>query len=724
MSYSQSSAVELAPLREMLRLYCHALTERSVDLQDIKLLIEKNIGWSRDDVATSDGSLIFLPRTIDRFETFAENFSFLKVMLTQQAGHLEFGSFAFDFDRPSTQFDDLRPKLAAPLEYHDHDHGHEGHHEPAAATDLTRFFRLFPNRRLALDIFSIVESGRVEARVMGAYRGIARIYADMRRRALEMRPEMVFLPAREALLEFLVRRSLGQTDGFNIPKRDLKLAREADTMMSLIGRSSATVEDSAEATLRIYAMLATVKNEYLEADGFAPFRAAPGDEEPIRRTRRGWDDAPGLPRVIGGERDYQSVAPVDYRGEFRPELAQLLSRQRANAREERKRLTAEELADLLRAQQAPRRRDADEEGDPEDPRTERMVQNLMRELERRQPRMQSVQKPRSAQADDDGGALTASQPNTYVYDEWDVFSRQYRRRWCKLYEDKIAPGDAAFYRDTLLGYRGLSKRIQSEFEQVAPELYRKEKRLPDGAEHDLDLAIEALIDRRVGLSPSEKIFWRPCKLERDVTVAFLLDMSGSTGESIGGLAPAVPFRGGIAERAQRIIDVEKEALVLMSDALQTIGDRYGIYGFSGHGRDHVEFYVIKDIGEEFNMEVARRFGRIAPLHATRMGTAIRHTTTKLAREPSRAKFLFLISDGRPQDRGYSQESSEKAYALHDTRMALIEARRQGIHPFCLTVDKEGNDYLRTMMDDFSYEVLADVRLLPERLPQLYRKLTF
>jgi nitric oxide reductase activation protein len=29
-----------------------------------------------------------------------------------------------------------------------------------------------------------------------------------------------------------------------------------------------------------------------------------------------------------------------------------------------------------------------------------------------------------------------------------------------------------------------------------------------------------------------------------------------------------------------------------------------------------------------------------------------------------------------------------------------------------------------MMDDFSYEVLADVRLLPQRLPQLYRKLTF
>ena len=56
-------------------------------------------------------------------------------------------------------------------------------------------------------------------------------------------------------------------------------------------------------------------------------------------------------------------------------------------------------------------------------------------------------------------------------------------------------------------------------------------------------------------------------------------------------------------------------------------------------------------------------------------------------------------------------------------MAFVEARREGIHPFCLTVDKEGNDYLRAMMDDFSYEVLADVSLLPHRLPQLYRRLT-
>ena len=109
-----ATAVELASIREILRMYCHAVSEREVDLQDLKVLVEKNIGWSHADVATSDGSAIFLPALIDRFETEPENFAFLKVMLTQQAGHLEFGSFEFQFDRPSMKFVDLRPKLAAP----------------------------------------------------------------------------------------------------------------------------------------------------------------------------------------------------------------------------------------------------------------------------------------------------------------------------------------------------------------------------------------------------------------------------------------------------------------------------------------------------------------------------------------------------------------------------------------------------------------------------------
>ena len=722
MSSSDSPAVELAPIREMLRVYCHALTERSVDLQDLKQLIDKNIGWSKHDVATSDGAAIFLPATIERFAAQSDNFDFLKVMLTQQAGHIEFGSFEFEFERPAAKFTDLRPKLSAAPEYHDHDHGHEGHHESASVTELTRLFKLFPNKRLALDVFAIVESARVEARIMHEYRGMAPAYGELRRLTLALRQESIFLPAREALLEFMIRLSLGRTDGIRVPKKQIKIAREIGEMLQLISAADATVEDSAEATLRIYARLARVKNDYLAEDQFA---ILPGEQKSSSR----WEDQDDhlvLPELVGREREYLAPQGVDYRGDFRPELAQLLTKAQANSREQRKSLTPEELADLLRSQRAPKPRDSDEAGDDQDSQTSQMVQNLLKELDQRDPRMQSVTRKPSPTQDDDTGPLSATQPNTFVYDEWDERAKRYRNRWCKVYEKTLGIGDLAFYRDTLLSHAGLLQQIRREFEQVVPEIYHKEKRLPDGSDHDLDLAIEAMTDLRLGISPSEKIFWRQHKIERDVAVAFLLDMSGSTGEAIKTVtaSPRLSGSGPLAERAQRrIIDVEKEAIVLMMDALEAIGDRYGVYGFSGHGRDNVEFYVIKDLAEEFSLEIAKRFGRIGPLHATRMGPAIRHTTAKLRLQQTRSKFLFLISDGRPQDRGYSQEGAEKAHAVQDTRMALIEARREGIHPFCLTVDKEGNDYLRTMMDDFSYEVLADVSLLPRRLPQLYRRLT-
>lgn len=714
----------------MLGFYCHALTERHVELQDLKQLVDKNIGWSKSDVATSDGAAIFLPGIVERYAAQSDNFDYLKVMLTQQAGHLEFGSFGFEFERPSTLFADLRPRIKEPASYHDHDHGHEGHHEHESVTELTRFFRLFPNKRLAQDVFSIVESGRVEARVMEHYRGIAVAYGVMRARTLAVRQESVYLPAREALLEFMARLSLGRVDGIRVPKKQAALAREMRRMIGLVNGAGATVEDAAEATLRIYARLARVKNDYLQEDEFVVIDAERGGSKRSKGSSGSnrWEDQEELstlPGLNGREREYMSPQGVDYRGEFRPELAQLLTQAQANSREQRKSLTPEELADMLKNQRSPKPRDAQDDGEEQDPQTSQMVQNLLKELDRRDPRMQSVTRRPSSNNDEDGGPLSANQPNTFVYDEWDNGAHKYRERWCKVYEKNLGSGDLTFYRETLLSHAGLLQQIRREFEQVVPELYHKEKRLPEGSDHDLDLAIEALTDFRIGISPSEKIFWRHHKIERDVAVAFLIDMSGSTGEAIKTVSDK-PLAGGGpgVERSQRrIIDVEKEAIVLMMDALEAIGDRYGVYGFSGHGRDNVEYYAIKDLDEPFSMEIAKRFGRIGPLHATRMGPAIRHTIAKLRKQQTHSKFLFLISDGRPQDRGYSQEGAEKAHAVQDTRMAMIEARREGIHPFCLTVDKDGNDYLRTMMDDFSYEVLAEVAMLPRRLPQLYKKLT-
>ena len=453
---------------------------------------------------------------------------------------------------------------------------------------------------------------------------------------------------------------------------------------------------------------------------------------------------------MGEDQDYSSPQEVDYRGEFKPELSQLLSQAQMQMMDgaefadddmgEMTPLTQEQLEEMMKNSAEV---DIQEGQDGEEMSSElaEMLENLLKEMQRRDPQAQSQSSGPMQHVDEDGGPLTPTASDQFVYDEWDFRANEYRPRWCMVHEKEMSSGDTSFYRETLLERASLLTMIKKQFELVMPEMYRKQKRLEDGEELDFDPMLEAVIDLRVGTTPDEKIYWRRNKTERSVAVAFLLDMSASTAEAIEEAkrpnddwgAPDDPVEymvwlrsrrtEGLRKSYKRIVDVEKEGVVLLINALETLGDDYGIYGFSGYGRENVEFYVIKDLDEKFTDEIPRRIDRIAPLHATRMGPSIRHATQKLANQDSRSRFLFLISDGRPQDRGYSREGVEKEYAVHDTRMALMEAKREGIVPFCLTVDKQGHDYLKVMMDDFNYEVLPDVSMLPQRLLMLYKRLT-
>jgi nitric oxide reductase activation protein len=275
---------------------------------------------------------------------------------------------------------------------------------------------------------------------------------------------------------------------------------------------------------------------------------------------------------------------------------------------------------------------------------------------------------------------------------------------------------------------------------LAPDLRKKFNKLYDGEEIDLDAVVRAVVERKAGHVSDEKIYWKRRKVQRDVAAILLLDMSASTGVIIKEAddeeypdwyldlmetSPRLRAQSGevLTEGLRRVIDVAKESVVLMINALEVIGDCYGVYGFSGRGRENVELLVIKGMDEEFSGTVKRRIGSISPLHGTRMGPAIRHTTSKLEACDAKTKILFLVSDGYPQDEDYGQDNNDREYALQDTRMAFFEAKRKNIIPFCLTVDIAGYDYLKRMCHDIDYEVVNNIESLPQRLPILYKRLT-
>jgi nitric oxide reductase NorD protein len=303
-----------------------------------------------------------------------------------------------------------------------------------------------------------------------------------------------------------------------------------------------------------------------------------------------------------------------------------------------------------------------------------------------------------------------------VYDEWDDGNKRYKQGHCRVREQLAeAALDGSFFADTLARQAAVAARLKRQFESTAATLLRKQTRQFDGDELDLDAAIEASVERRAGRTPSGAVYVRRQRRERDVALAVLLDTSSSTADPVDASASG--------PGAARVLDVAKQALVMLCVALDALGDRYAIYSFSGYGREQVELRVIKALGEPRSPAVERRIGGIRADGATRMGPAIRHVTHALRNAQASSRHLLLISDGRPQDRGYGSSGTSQSYAVQDTRKAVLSARACGVKTFCLAIDKAGHDYLATMMGGHGHQLLWDVTMLPERLPALYRGLT-
>src|SRR6185503_7172512 len=187
-----------------------------------------------------------------------------------------------------------------------------------------------------------------------------------------------------------------------------------------------------------------------------------------------------------------------------------------------------------------------------------------------------------------------------------------------------------FFNQALGDYARVIPEVRRQFQRIRPEMYRTVRGLEDGEDFDLNAAIDARIDVLAGRAPSSKLYLARKREQRDVATLFLLDMSASTDEPLAKsekdekakAATTAPRPARVASR--RIIDVTKETLVVMVEALEEIGDAYAIYGFSGHGRENVEVYRVKSFSESLNSTVKGRLGAIEPKRSTRMGSALRH----------------------------------------------------------------------------------------------------
>ncbi|RUM94557.1 MAG: nitric oxide reductase [Thiothrix sp.] len=252
--------------------------------------------------------------------------------------------------------------------------------------------------------------------------------------------------------------------------------------------------------------------------------------------------------------------------------------------------------------------------------------------------------------------------------------------------------------------RAKARRVRSLFEVLKPRRIWLNGQ-PDGSELDINALITHITDQKRGVHTEQANVFRSFQnAERSLSCLLLADLSLSTDAHIN--------------NQQKIIDVIRDSLFLFSEALALTGDRFSLYGFSSKRRNHVRFHLLKGFSESWSDGIRGRIQAIRPGYYTRMGAAIRQATALLNNEPSTQKLLLILTDGKPND----LDKYEGRYGVEDTRMAVLEAKKAGLHPFCVTIDERAQEYLPYIFGSGSYVLIRNAEELPRKLPLLYLRL--
>ncbi|MFA9461875.1 nitric oxide reductase activation protein NorD [Thiohalorhabdus methylotrophus] len=292
------------------------------------------------------------------------------------------------------------------------------------------------------------------------------------------------------------------------------------------------------------------------------------------------------------------------------------------------------------------------------------------------------------------------------YPEWDYRDQDYKPDWAWVQEKALAESDADGAAELLAAHGDTLTRLKRALEMQKPQRPAPLRRQLDGEELDVEAAMDFVTEKRAGNAPEPYVYQHRARVERDTAVLLLADLSTSI------MAPCQSGEG-------RVVDRLRAGMLLFAEALDALGDPFALAGFASKYRDGVSYYPIKGFEGSLNAEVRGTIAGINGRLATRMGAAIRHACRRFAGVRAERRLLLLLSDGRPAD---YDDGGDPRYLHEDTRMAVKEAASQGIHPFCLTLDPSGADYLPAIFGPGHYLVVDRVDELPRRLPEVYLRL--
>ncbi|HUX64989.1 nitric oxide reductase activation protein NorD [Sulfuricella sp.] len=294
----------------------------------------------------------------------------------------------------------------------------------------------------------------------------------------------------------------------------------------------------------------------------------------------------------------------------------------------------------------------------------------------------------------------------FHYSEWDYQIQLERPAWATVLEKRPKAGDLQLIDDITSQHKRTIGRLKFLLDALQPQGVTRIRKLEDGDEVDVNAAIRAMIDIRMGQQPDPRIMMRSVRKVRDISVMVLLDLSESTNEIVSG-------------QDYSVLDLQRQATVLLADAIHKIGDPFAIHGFCSDGRHNVEYFRFKDFDQSYNELPKSRLAGMSGQLSTRMGAAIRHAGHYLKLQKSAKKLLLVITDGEPAD----VDVRDPQYLRFDTKKAVEEMARSGVTTFCMSLDPRADQYVSRIFGAKNYMVVDHVERLPEKLPVLYAGLT-
>jgi hypothetical protein len=294
----------------------------------------------------------------------------------------------------------------------------------------------------------------------------------------------------------------------------------------------------------------------------------------------------------------------------------------------------------------------------------------------------------------------------FHYSEWDYQIQLERPSWATVLEKRAKSGDLQIIDDIASQHKRIISKMKFLLDAMQPQGVQRIRKLEDGDEIDINAAIRAQIDVRMGRQPDSRIMMRSVRKTRDISVLVLLDLSESTNEKVAG-------------QDHTVLQLTREACVLLSDAISKVGDPFAIHGFCSDGRHNVEYFRFKDFDQPYDEEPKAKLAGMTGQLSTRMGAAIRHASHYLNQQRSSKKLLMVITDGEPAD----VDVRDPQYLRYDTKKAVEEAGRSGILTYCMSLDPRADQYVSRIFGARNYMVVDQVERLPEKLPLLYAGLT-